>query len=64
MPNRDPMPTPTDEPRGPTATPGIPDRSLEDSTTPPITKPGDTLDPNDPVLEPALYPIGDPAGMA
>ena len=30
----------------------------------PIIDKGDTKNPNDPVLEPALLPIGDPACMA
>lgn len=61
MPNRDPLPTPeTDTPRGPTSTPGIPDRGQDSSPVPPIVAPGDTKNPNDP----ALLPIGDPAAIA
>ena len=65
MPNRDPIPTPEAEmPRGPTATPGIPDRVQEKPPVPPVKDPGDSKNPNDPPLEPALLPIGDPAGAA
>ncbi|KQR75919.1 hypothetical protein [Rhizobium sp. Leaf341] len=61
MPNRDPLPTPeTDTPRGPISTPGIPDRGQDSSPVPPVITPGDTKNPNDP----ALLPIGDPAGIA
>jgi hypothetical protein len=50
MPNRDPLPTPdADTPRGPTFTPGIPDRSQEDPAIPPVIKPEDDVNPNDPV---------------
>lgn len=65
MPNRDPIPTPEAEtPRGPTPTPGIPDRVQEKPPVPPVRDPGDSKNPNDPVLDPALLPIGDPAGAA
>lgn len=65
MPNREPLPLPDNEnPLGPLRTPGLPDRSLEDSPVPPVINPGDVKNPNDPVLDPALLPIGDPAGMA
>lgn len=59
------IPTPQhDSPRGPQPSPGLPDRSQDRPTTPPVIDKGDTKNPNDPVLEPALLPIGDPAGMA
>jgi hypothetical protein len=65
MPNRDPIPTPTSEtPRGPTPTDGIPDRTQEKPPLTPTQDPGDTKNPQDPTLDPALLPIGDPAGMA
>ena len=65
MPNRDPIPSPIDEqPRGPSRDGPLPDRSTENPPAPPIIDPGDTRNPNDPVLDPALLPIGDPAGMA
>ncbi|WP_075290605.1 hypothetical protein [Pararhizobium arenae] len=65
MPNRDPLQTPSAEtPRGPQTTPGVPDRSQEKPATPPIIDEGDSKNPNDPTLDPALLPIGDPAGMA
>jgi hypothetical protein len=61
MPNRDPIPTPSAEtPRGPTPTPGIPDRTQEKPPLTPAQAPGDTKNPEDP----ALLPIGDPAGAA
>jgi hypothetical protein len=44
-------------PRGPTVAPGIPDRSQEDPALPPIIKPEDDVNPNDPVI-----PIVNPAG--
>ncbi|NKN38657.1 hypothetical protein HFC70_20100 [Agrobacterium sp. a22-2] len=47
-------------PRGPSRTPGVPDRSQEEAPKPPVQKPDDSRNPNDP----ALLPIGDPAGMA
>lgn len=55
---------PAETPRGPTGTPGIPDRVQEKPPVPPINDPGDTKNPNDPTLNPALLPIGDPAGAA
>ena len=65
MPNREPLPTPDSEtPRGPISTPGIPDRGQDKPAVPPVIEPGDTKNPNDPVLDPALLPISDPAGMA
>ncbi|MGF9563082.1 hypothetical protein [Neorhizobium sp. JUb45] len=65
MPNRDPIPTQDIEtPRGPTSTPGIPDRVQEKPPAPPVKDPGDSKNPNDPPLDPALLPIGDPAGAA
>ena len=63
MPTTIPVPQ-DDSPRGPQMTPGLPDRSQEKPATPPIIDKGDTKNPNDPVLDPALLPIGDPAGMA
>lgn len=65
MPDRDPVPAPGAEtPRGPSQTPGIPDRVQEKPPEPPVVNPGDTRNPNDPPLNPALLPIGDPAGAA
>ncbi|WP_369685939.1 hypothetical protein [Rhizobium sp. BT03] len=65
MPNRDPIPTPTtDTPRGPTPTPGIPDPIQQKPPLTPAQDPGDTKNPQDPPLDPALLPIGDPAGAA
>ena len=62
MPNRDPLTetNPAETPLGPQTTPGVPDRSQEKPATPPIKKPEDNRNPNDP----ALLPIGDPAGAA
>ncbi len=65
MPNNDSFPTdPASSPRGPTSTPGVPDRVQEKPLTPPVQDPGDSKNPNDPTLDPALLPIGDPAGAA
>ncbi|OLP43287.1 hypothetical protein [Rhizobium oryziradicis] len=55
---------PQDGPRGPNHTPGVPDRTKDGAIKPPVTDEGDTKNPNDPVPNPALLPIGDPAGMA
>ena len=65
MPNRDPIPTPSaDTPRGPLPTDGIPDRTQEKPPLTPAQDDGDSKNPQDPTLESALLPIGDPAGMA
>ena len=60
------IPTSQDNsPRGPESNPGPPDSSQDrHPATPPVTDKGDTKNPNDPVVKPALLPIGDPAGMA
>lgn len=59
------IPVSQDEsPRGPQTTPGLPDRSQDKPAKPPVIDKGDTRNPNDPVIDPALLPIGDPAGMA
>jgi hypothetical protein len=49
---------------GPTPTPGIPDRVQEKPPLTPVQDPGDSKNPQDPTLDPALLPIGDPAGAA
>jgi hypothetical protein len=65
MPNRDPLPTPgVETPRGPVGTGGVPDRTQEKPPLTPTQDPGDTKNPQDPALEPALMPTGDPAGAA
>jgi hypothetical protein len=65
MPNRDPIPNPaTDTPRGPTPTGGVPDRIQEKPPLTPAQDKGDNKNPQDPVLDQALFPTGDPAGMA
>ena len=65
MPNKDPIPNPAPEtPRGPTPTPGTPDRIQDKPPLTPVQNPGDSKNPQDPNLTPALLPIGDPAGMA
>jgi hypothetical protein len=65
MPNRDPIPVPTPEtPRGPTPSDGVPDRVQEKPPLTPAQDPGDSKNPQDPTLNPALLPIGDPAGAA
>lgn len=52
--------------RGPQPTPGAPDRSQDKPAKRPVKDKGDTKNPDDAVtvLDPALLPIGDPAGMA
>ncbi len=65
MPNRNPLPDPTaDTPRGPQPEGGIPDRTQEKPPLTPAQDTGDSKNPQDPTLDPALLPIGDPAGMA
>ncbi|MEN3150292.1 hypothetical protein ABCW43_23595 [Neorhizobium sp. IRAMC:178] len=64
MPNRDPIPTPSPQPRGPTPAGGVPDRTQEKPPLTPAQDPGDSKNPQDPTLDPALMPTGDPAGMA
>jgi len=49
---------------GPQPTPGIPDRIQEKPPLTPAQDPSDTKNPEDPPLNPALLPIGDPAGAA
>ena len=62
--NRDPIPATVPEiPRGPTSTPGVPDRTQDKPPLTPVQNPGDTKNPQDPNLDPALLTIGDPAGM-
>ncbi len=46
----------TETPRGPTATPGIPDRTQEKPPVPGIIRPGDTVNPNDPPI-PVVNPV-------
>ncbi|MGO8469892.1 hypothetical protein AB9F45_35805, partial [Rhizobium leguminosarum] len=59
---RDPIPTPNaDTPRGPAPTPGIPDPIQQKPPLTPAQDPADTKNPQDPPLNPALLPIGDPA---
>ncbi len=63
--DRDPMPLPSEDgPRGPTTTPGLPDPRQDDAPKTPVQDPSDTKNPNDPPIDPALSPIGDPASMA
>ena len=49
-------------PRGPTSTDGVPDPSQKDSPIPPIIKPGDHKNPNDPPL-PLVNPVVDGGNM-
>ncbi|AIC26210.1 hypothetical protein IE4771_CH01057 [Rhizobium etli bv. mimosae str. IE4771] len=63
MSNKDPIPN-ADPPRGPTPTPGIPDPTQEKPPLTPAEDPADTKNPQDRPLDPALLPIGDPAGAA
>jgi hypothetical protein len=42
----------------------VPDRTQEKPPLTPAQDPGDTKNPQDPTLEPALMPMGDPAGAA
>jgi hypothetical protein len=64
LPDPNPPANPAEGPRGPTTVPGVPDRTQEKPPLTPAQDPGDTKNPNDPTLAPALMPIGDPAGMA
>ena len=65
MPNKDPIANPAPKtPRGPTPTPGIPDRTQGKPPLTPVQNPGDTKNSQDPNLNPALVPIGDPASAA
>lgn len=65
MPNRDPMTNPgADTPRGPVPSDGVPDRVQEKPPLTPAQDPADSKNPQDPTLDPALLPIGDPAGAA
>jgi hypothetical protein len=53
-----PLASPGSEtPRGPTTTPGLPDRTQETPPVPPIIKPIDDVNPNDPPL-PSITPPG------
>ncbi|CAN7274620.1 hypothetical protein LJR255_001270 [Pararhizobium sp. LjRoot255] len=62
MPSTIPV-SPADETRrGPQPAPGGPDPSKDKPATPPVTDKDDPKKPR--VLDPALLPIGDPAGMA
>jgi hypothetical protein len=65
MPNKQPIPTPSaDTPRGTTPAPGVPDRAREKPPLTPAKNPDDSKNPQHPPLDPALLPIGDPAGAA
>ena len=65
MPNKDPIQTPgTKAPLGPQPTPDIPDRIREKPPLAPAQDPSDTKKPEGRPLDPALLPIGDPAGAA
>ncbi|NLS00429.1 hypothetical protein HGP17_26675 [Rhizobium sp. P38BS-XIX] len=55
------LPDPAEAPRGPTSTPGIPDRVQEKPPLTPAQDPGDTKNPNDPTpVEPGLVPAEGP----
>ncbi|MEK1930417.1 MAG: hypothetical protein AAAC47_11655 [Pararhizobium sp.] len=64
MPKTIPVPPPDEAPRGPQPTPGAPHRSHDKPAKRPVIDKGDRKNPDDPNLDPALLPIGDPAGMA
>ncbi|MBB3460272.1 hypothetical protein [Rhizobium sp. BK377] len=65
MPNRDPVPTPSAEPPlGPQPTPDIPDRIQKKPPVDPAQDPNEPKNPEGRPLDPALLPIGDPAGAA
>lgn len=64
MPKRDPLPTPSaNTPSGPKASPGIRDRLQKKPKPKPVRDP-DTESSEGRPLDPALLPIGDPAGAA
>ncbi|WP_331384629.1 hypothetical protein [Rhizobium sp. BR 362] len=58
------VPKPDEMPRGPTPSPGVPDRTQEKPPLTPVQSPEDNKNPNDPPLDPALLPTGDPSGAA
>ena len=59
------IPNPAETPRGPTPAPGVPDRVQDKPPLTPAQDPADNKNPNDPTPpDPALLPIGDPAGAA
>ncbi|GAA3062952.1 hypothetical protein GCM10010520_08820 [Rhizobium viscosum] len=65
MPKRDPIHTSgAKKPLGPKPTPGIRDRIQEKPPLAPARDPSDTKNPEGRPLDPALLPIGDPAGAA
>ncbi|WP_092585442.1 hypothetical protein [Rhizobium mongolense] len=59
------VPDSTEPPRGPAPTPDAPDRVQEKPPLKPDHAPSDDKTPDDPSpVDPALLPIGDPAGAA
>jgi hypothetical protein len=63
MPSTIPVSPPDETRRGPQPAPGVPEPSKDKPATPPVTD-KDVPKKTDRVLDPALLPIGDPAGMA
>lgn len=65
MPKRVPIHTPgAEKPLGRKPTLGIPDRIQKKPPQAPAQDPSDTKNPEGRPLDPALLPIGDPAGAA
>jgi hypothetical protein len=66
MPIREAIPAPSTDTPGGTTTPatGVRDRTQEKPPLTPAKNPHDSKNPQDPPLDPALLPIGDPAGAA
>ncbi|MBB4228687.1 hypothetical protein [Rhizobium mongolense] len=59
------VPNSTEPQRGPAPIPDAPDRVQEKPPLKPAHDPSDDKNPNDPSpVDPALLPIGDPAGAA
>ncbi|MDK4741400.1 hypothetical protein PH547_21165 [Rhizobium sp. CNPSo 3464] len=51
-------------PRDPNPSPGVSDRTQEKPPVTPAKDAEDSKNPNDPPLDPALLPTGDPSGAA
>lgn len=58
------VPNPAKTPRGPTPAPGRSARTKDEPQPSSPQDPSDKKNPNDPPRDPALLPIGDPAGAA
>ncbi|MDO9416398.1 hypothetical protein [Pararhizobium sp.] len=59
-----PIPNPDSDENLSGSTPGFPGRAKDGPVSPPVTDKTGKKEPEETVLDPALLPIGDPAGMA